>query len=150
ADSTFFSTILDHSARRLEWIDRQLRARVFVATQHPTLGMWGLTYKKNTRSVKNSPSLRVLDRLDGSAAVRAWDPAICPGELSVSAEIVADQYAAADDADALLIMCDWDEFARADFDTLRQRMHRPLIIDCAGLLNGRQLDGFEYVSMGRG
>jgi UDPglucose 6-dehydrogenase len=150
-DSTYVDALIDYNARRLNWIERQLQRHVFADSRSPEVAVWGLTYKKNTRSTKNSPALRVIASLERRAQVRAWDPAIPPGELDVSAEVVDDPYAATNSADALLVMADWDQFAAADLERLKQGMRRPLIIDCAGVLDRRrsEMDGIQYVAMGQ-
>jgi UDPglucose 6-dehydrogenase len=150
-DPTYLDGLIQYNAHRLEWIQRQLDRRVFSCTATPRLGVWGLTYKKNTRSTKNSPALRVIASLEGRARVRAWDPAIAPGELELAADVVNDPYVALEEADCLLVMADWDHFSQADLARVRQSMQRPLVIDCVGILEKRQaeMQGIDYVSMGR-
>ena len=150
-DATYIDALIDYNAHRLEWVERQLDRRLLNSGVVPRLAVWGLTYKKNTRSTKNSPSLRVIGSLEQRAIVRAWDPAIEPGELEIAAEVVGDQYLALDAADGLLVMADWDQFAEADLSRLRQSMRRPLVIDCAGVLERRrpEMEGIDYVSMGQ-
>jgi len=150
-DTGYLDALSEHHRRRLESASRRLAERVFSRDAKPTIAVWGLTYKKNTRSTKNSPALRIIAELGDRARLRAWDPAIRPGEVSVAAELVDEGRAAVDGADCLLIMADWDEFAEADLDSLRTAMRRPLVIDCVGVLDGRRAEmaGIEYVSMGR-
>jgi UDPglucose 6-dehydrogenase len=115
------------------------------------IGVWGLTYKKDTRSTKNSPSLRLVDELAGQARVRAWDPVIAPADLREVPEVVASAEEALDGADCLVLMTDWDEFARADLSMIRSHLRQPVIIDCVGVLDKRrdEMAGLTYVSMGR-
>jgi UDPglucose 6-dehydrogenase len=150
-DAGYLDALADHHARRLEWASRRLQERVFSRQPTPTIGVWGLTYKKNTRSTKNSPALRIIAELADRARLRAWDPVIRAGDVAVPAEVVDESRAVVDGADCLLIMADWDEFAHADLDSLRRGMRRPLVIDCVGVLEGRraEMDGIEYVGMGR-
>src|SRR5262249_30575358 len=103
------------------------------------------------RSTKNSPALKVIASVERRAHVRAWDPAIQPGELQIAAEVVSDPYAAANGADGLVVMADWDDFARADFARVRDCMRRPVVIDCAGVVDARRAeqDGLQYVGMGK-
>jgi len=143
------------NADRFGWVGRKLEEHVFRDRARPTLGVWGLTYKKDTRSTKNSPALRLLADLEGRADVRAWDPAVgaadLPDALLIGAEIVASRDAVVAGADALLVMADWDDFAAADLVLLRRTMRRPLVIDCVGVLERRrhEMAGIEYISMGR-
>ena len=150
-DATYIDGLIAYNAHRLEWVQRQLDRRFLRSDAMPRLAVWGLTYKKNTRSTRNSPSLRVIAALEGRAHVRAWDPGIAPGELRIAADVVDDQYLALDGADALLVMADWDQFAEADLARVRQAMQRPLVIDCAGVLErrGSEMHGLEYVGMGQ-
>jgi UDPglucose 6-dehydrogenase len=150
-DPTYIDGLIEYNAHRLDWVQRQLDRRVLNRGSMPRLAVWGLTYKKNTRSTKNSPSLRVIASLEHRAYLRAWDPAILPGELAVAADVVSDQYLALDGADGLLVMADWDQFAEADLARMRQSMQRPLVIDCAGVLERRrsEMQGIDYVGMGQ-
>jgi UDPglucose 6-dehydrogenase len=150
-DTGYLDALSEHHARRLEWASRRLAERVFAREPNPTIAVWGLTYKKNTRSTKNSPSLRIIGELADRAMLRAWDPVIRCGDVAVQAEVVEDGRTALDGADCLLIMADWDEFAQADLDAVRQAMRRPVVIDCVGVLESRRADmqGIEYLSMGR-
>ena len=150
-DATYLDGLIDYNARRLEWVQRQLDRRVLTSGASPRLAVWGLTYKKNTRSTKNSPSLRVIAALEHRAQVQAWDPVIGPGELEIAADVLSDQYQVLDDVDALLVMADWDQFAEADLARVRDRMRRPLVIDCAGVLERRrsEMQAIEYVGMGQ-
>jgi UDPglucose 6-dehydrogenase len=150
-DATYIDALVDHNARRLEWVERQMQRHVFNTSDRPEVAVWGLTYKKNTRSTRNSPSLRVIASLDGRATVRAWDPAIAPADLDIAADIQDEQYAPIHGADCLLVMADWDQFAAVDLRRLQQSMRQPLIIDCAGILEKRRSDmlGIHYVGMGQ-
>jgi UDPglucose 6-dehydrogenase len=152
-DTGYLDALSAHHSQRLEWAHRKLADHVFARQPRPTIAVWGLTYKKNTRSTKNSPALRIIADLRARARLRAWDPVIRPGQLEVGADVVGDGCAALEQADCLLIMADWDEFAAADLGAIRREMRRPLVIDCAGVLGARRAElgraGIEYVAMGR-
>lgn len=146
----YLEALIESNARRFAWVHRELEERLFSHTAQPTIGVWGLTYKKDTRSTRNSPSLRLIAELAGRTRIRAWDPAVGQGDVAVNAEIVPQRDDALDGADCLAIMADWDDFAHPDLDAIRQRMRRPLVIDCVGVLQPRrsEMDGIEYVAMG--
>jgi UDPglucose 6-dehydrogenase len=150
-DTTYLDALARHNAQRLGWVHRMLRQYVFDRVPDPTIAVWGLTYKKDTRSTKNSAALRVILDLDGRARVRAWDPVIRASDLSVPAEIVSKPEEALDGADCLLLMTEWDEVARSDLNAMRSRLRRPIVIDCVGILDHRrgEMDGLTYVCMGR-
>jgi UDPglucose 6-dehydrogenase len=141
---------------RFDWVHRKLQERLLVRGASGTVAIWGLTYKKDTRSTKNSPALRLLSEIDPRLTLKAWDPAVGLDEVRASGvdvplTVTRSRDAALDDADCLLIMADWDQFAQADLDAIRTRMRRPLVIDTVAVLQHRraELGGIEYVSMGR-
>jgi UDPglucose 6-dehydrogenase len=150
-DAEYLGALAGSNDRRHRWILEMLREHVFAAESSPTLAVWGLTYKRNTKSVKNSPALKVLRALTGRAEFRAWDPVLGTGEVDVPAQLLPSSDAVLEGADALLILSDWEEFSRCDVKPMRTRMRRPIVIDCVGALEGRRKDlgGILYLSMGR-
>ncbi len=141
---------LAHNARRYRWVQRQLEGRLLDRDGRAVVAVWGLAYKKNTHSTKNSMALRVIEDLRGRADVRAYDPLVKAPGADVPATLVESRDAALVGADCLLILTDWDEFAtppRAGFRSMR----RPVVIDCVGVMDPsrHELPGVEYISMGR-
>ncbi len=151
ADATFIEAIMDHNARRSRWLHDKLQRLVFTDGRVPTIALWGLTYKKNSRSTKNSLALRVITDLRGRARLRAYDPLVSGLPPDAGASFVTSRDEALEGADCLLILTDCDEFAAVDGRMLQQTMRRPVVIDCVGILEGRRgaLQGVQYVSMGR-
>lgn len=155
-ETPFLDTMQAVNANRFDWVHRKLWERLLARGANATVAVWGLTYKKDTRSTKNSPALRFLAEADPRLTIAAWDPAVGLDEVRASGidtdlTVVRSRDAALDDADCLLIMADWDQFAQADLDAIRTRMRRPLVIDTVGVLQNRrsELGGIEYVVMGR-
>ena len=141
---------------RFDWVHRKLTERLLAKSGvSGTVAIWGLTYKKDTKSTKNSPALRLLSEIDPRLTLKAWDPAVGLEEVRANGitgdlTVVKSRDAALDDADCLLIMADWDVFGQADLDAIRTRMRRPLVIDTVGILQKRRVEmaGIEYVVMG--
>ncbi len=67
-------------------------------------------------------------------------------------DYVADAYAVAEGADALVIVTEWNEFRQLDFDRLRELMRTPVVVDCRNVYDPEVLEGlgFSYVGVGRG
>jgi UDPglucose 6-dehydrogenase len=149
-DGSFIDAMLAYNARRYTWVHRTLKTLVFAATPHPVLAVWGLAYKKNTRSTRNSMALRVIDDLRGRAEIRAYDPLLTAADVDVPAKLVASAEEAVDGADALLILTDWDDFAVVPAEAVR-RMRTPLVIDCVGVVDRQRSDlrAARHVAMGR-
>jgi UDPglucose 6-dehydrogenase len=121
------------------------------------LAALGLSFKGNTDDIRESPAVAVLRKfLEAGAIVTAYDPAameraqqVLPPSETLS--YAGNLYAAAKDADAVLILTDWKEFAEIDLVRLNQAVRFPIVIDGRNLYRPQvMLDhGFTYVSMGR-
>jgi UDPglucose 6-dehydrogenase len=87
------------------------------------------------------------------ARVRAYDPQAMERARAILPQIhyAKSPYDAVNDAEALLIATEWDEFRKLDWERIRDAMARPLIIDGRNLLSPREIKdlGFEYRSFGR-
>jgi UDPglucose 6-dehydrogenase len=149
-DSAYLDAMIDANARRFNWVHRKLQERVFSQRAEPNLALWGLAYKKNTHSTKNSPALRLIAELAGRAAIRAWDPAVGQAAVGDGVAVLGSRDAVLSDSDCLLIMADWDDFADADLMAIRQQMRRPVVIDSVAVLQSRrdEMQGIDYVAMG--
>lgn len=120
------------------------------------LGVLGLAFKGGTDDVRESPALSIIAMLlkEGCTVV-AHDPAaIANAERALRNEgltFADDAYTVADDADALLILTDWSEFAQLDYENIRCRLKYPNVVDGRNLLNPQTMAsmGFNYVSVGR-
>jgi UDPglucose 6-dehydrogenase len=121
------------------------------------LAALGLAFKGDTDDIRDSPALDVIRKLlEAGASVTAYDPAatgrareVLPASEKMS--YATDIYEAANDADALLILTDWKEFASLDLVRLNQALRFPIVIDGRNLYKPQQMldHGFTYVSMGR-
>jgi UDPglucose 6-dehydrogenase len=116
------------------------------------IALLGLAFKAGTDDMREAPSLVLASRLLAEGAeVRAWDPVARPGELikgAVLHETVAD---AVRDADAAVIVTEWDELRNLASKEVLDAMARPLIIDGRNLLDPAvvRAAGFAYEGIGR-
>lgn len=116
-----------------------------------------LAFKADTDDVRESPALDIIRRLlSAGSRVTAYDPAaierareVLPPSASLS--YVSDVYEAAKDADAVVILTDWEEFAKLDLNRLRETLRFPIVIDGRNLYKPQQMldHGFTYFSIGR-
>lgn len=121
-----------------------------------TIAVWGLSFKPNTDDVRESPALDIVRHLvAGGARVKAYDPVAMPNFRNAfgDAGIVWCDGAldAADGADALCLLTEWDEFAEVDLRVLQGRLRRPILIDGRNVFREEDLRGtaFIYYSVGR-
>jgi UDPglucose 6-dehydrogenase len=117
----------------------------------------GLAYKGDTDDIRDSPAIEVIRKLlDAGAIVSAYDPAAMGRAQAVlppseKLHYAADLYEAAKDADAVLILTDWKEFASIDLVRLHKAVRFPIVIDGRNLYKPQEMleHGFTYVSVGR-
>ena len=137
-------------------------ARFGVDLRGKTLGVWGLAFKPGTDDLREASSKALLEGLLGAGArVKAYDPVAMPNarrELPPAwfdnglLELVAQQYDALKDVDALVLVTEWKPFRHPDFGLIKRLMKQPVIFDGRNQYDPAQLraDGFEYSGIGRG
>jgi UDPglucose 6-dehydrogenase len=118
------------------------------------IAIWGLAFKPNTDDVRFAPSIALVQSLvNEGAQVRAYDPEAMEKAKSALPDIAycSNPYEAADGADAIVIVTEWDEFGQLDWDRLRSAVERPLVVDGRNMLDPTEITrrGFHYVSVGR-
>ncbi|HLZ83005.1 MAG TPA: UDP-glucose/GDP-mannose dehydrogenase family protein [Caulobacteraceae bacterium] len=118
-----------------------------------TIGILGLTFKPNTDDMRESPALDLVPALVGMGArVQAFDP-----EGHEARSLLTDvgfkdgPYEAVRDADALVILTEWDQFRALDLDRVKALMRAPVVIDLRNVYRPEDLRrrGFDYTSIGR-
>jgi UDPglucose 6-dehydrogenase len=121
------------------------------------IGVLGLAFKGETDDIRESPAIDVVEMLLAEGCtVAAYDPAAMTRTQDVlpigpNLQYVTDAYAAAAEADALLILTDWAEFASLDLDRLKKTLRYPIIIDGRNMYDPQIMArrGFTYLSVGR-
>src|SRR5713101_159680 len=118
------------------------------------IAIWGLAFKPNTDDVRFAPSIPVVKMLlEEGAIISAYDPEATAKakELLPAITYCKDPYEAAQSADAILIVTEWDEFRAIDWHRLAGVVERPLIIDGRNVFNIPDVTGhgFQYISIGR-
>ena len=105
--------------------------------------------------MRESPAIEIVKTLLAEqCSIRAYDPAAMPRAqelLNGSISCAEDPYEAAEGADALLILTDWEDFAQLDLRRIRQLLRYPIVIDGRNLYSCDVMarNGLMYVSMGR-
>ena len=139
------------------------RAQHLVAQVHKTLAplddkviaVLGLAFKPNTDDMRDAKSIEVIERLvELGVNVRAYDPVAMPNARHVLPAPVTyceSSHAAAEGADAVILLTEWNEFKLLNLERLRAVMRRPFIFDGRNLWEPERMRrlGFEYYSIGR-
>lgn len=118
-----------------------------------TLAILGLTFKANTDDLRESPSLTIVPALYAAGAtIRAYDPKGMRSAQIVFPDIIFanSTYEAMDNAHALLILTEWDEFKDLDLRQVKDLLKHPLIIDLRNIFSIEEMNahGFTYHSLG--
>jgi UDPglucose 6-dehydrogenase len=119
-----------------------------------TFALWGLAFKPNTDDIREAPALDIINTLLlGGASVQAFDPEAMPNVERIYGEkvsFVKDEYAALENADALIIATEWGIFRTPDFDKLAH-LTTKAIFDGRNLYDVESMKGkgFRYESIGR-
>ncbi len=120
-----------------------------------TIGLLGLTFKPDTDDMRDAPALQLIEELNRlGAKVKAYDPIVSQSGLShgLSGVIIeGNTEMLADGCDALVLVTDWQEFMKLDYQKMATLMHHPVMIDGRNCLEPKILQqaGFHYVGVGR-
>ena len=120
--------------------------------------LWGLAFKPNTDDMRQAPAVTLIELLlKAGATVRAYDPVAAAEAQRMFAgragfTLAKSAYEAAQGADALAIVTEWQEFRSPDFDRLKQILKAPVIFDGRNLYEPSMLSrfGLTYYAIGRG
>jgi UDPglucose 6-dehydrogenase len=119
-----------------------------------TVGLLGLTFKPDTDDMRDAPALTLIEQLNRlGARVKAYDPIVSQSGLShgLSGVIIeTDAEMLADGCDALVLVTDWQEFAKLDFKKMAKLMNHSVVIDGRNFLDRATLEaaGFRYLGIG--
>jgi UDPglucose 6-dehydrogenase len=117
--------------------------------------IWGLAFKPNTDDIREAPALYIIKALLAEGAtVTAFDPEAMHNvkqQIGNVIEYANDQYSTLNNADALIIATEWNEFRTPDFDMMVQKMKHKVIFDGRNLFDVKAMEdkGFYYESIAR-
>ena len=119
-----------------------------------TIAVLGLTFKPNTDDMRESPSLSILPPLiEAGATIRAFDPEGMSESKKLLPELdyCEDAYDTMIDADALVLLTEWNEFRALDLARIKQLLRQPVVVDLRNIYQPQEMTeaGFVYHSVGR-
>lgn len=120
-----------------------------------TFGVWGLTFKPKTNDMRMAPSITIINALLGfGARIKVYDPKGFEQAKNVFGDRVIyanNSYDALKDVDCMLLLTEWNEFRRPDFDRIKGLMKSPVIFDGRNQYDAERLKqrGFEYHCIGK-
>ena len=157
-DAQILNAVEAVNARQKEVLVDKMRRHFSNGLKGRTFALWGLAFKPNTDDMREAPSRTIIDLLlKAGAKVRAYDPVASAEAARVYGDgtdltLCKNAYEAAEGADALAIVTEWQEFRSPDFDRLKQILKAPVIFDGRNLYDPAMVgrSGFTYYAIGRG
>lgn len=120
-----------------------------------TFAVWGLSFKPKTNDMRESPSITIINKLlEYGAKVKAFDPKAFEGARDIFGQTIEyskNMYDALLDVDAVLLLTEWNEFRRPDFDRMKTLMKQSVIFDGRNQYDMKRMKsrGFKYFCLGR-
>ena len=119
-----------------------------------TIALWGLSFKPNTDDMREAPSLVIINKLiEAGARVQAFDPVAmveAKHYLGNTVDYCDNEYAALNNADALMIITEWTDFRSPDFEKMKSLLNNPIIFDGRNIYDQAEVNalGIEYYCIG--
>ncbi len=150
-NSDLIEVLVNLNITRYKWVEKKLQAYLFPNVKKPKICIWGLAYKRDVTSLKNSIALKIIDELSDEAFFSAYDPLVKSTGHPKNVVIGQDRYVAARGSHCVIVLTDPDEFKALDVEKLKKLMEYPLIIDCVNLYSNRfeELNDFKYIAIGK-
>lgn len=120
-----------------------------------TFAVWGLAFKPKTNDMREAPAITIINNLSKlGAKINAYDPKATEEAkfyFKDTITYVKSSYEALENADALLLLTEWNEFRRPDFDRMKNLLKTPIIFDGRNQYNKERLQsrGFECIQIGK-
>jgi len=119
-----------------------------------TIGILGLAFKPNTDDMRDAPSIEIIHMLQHEGAqIKAYDPQAMETarRLLTNVTYCESPYAVAEDADALILMTEWNEFKQLDMMRIKESMRQPVLLDGRNIYDPSRMKelGFIHRGMGR-
>lgn len=148
-------TVVDVNAKRKKAMATKIIKAMGGDVSGKTVAILGLAFKPNTDDMRDAPSLDIVPALiEAGAKVRVYDPESMheAKPLLEGAFFCDGPYHALENADAVAIVTEWDQFRALDLDRIKDMLNEPVVVDLRNIYPPDVMrdKGFNYVSIGRG
>lgn len=152
-------SVMEVNERQKKTIVEKILAHYNGDINGKTFGIWGLAFKPETDDVREAPAITIIQALlDAGAKVNAFDPeamktfAVAVGDMANSIHFKTSKDGVFEQADALVICTEWNEFRAVSFDDIAKKLPSKVVFDGRNLydLEKAREAGFTYYSVGRG
>ena len=151
---TILDSVTDVNERQKSHLVTKIK-RYFNNLNGKHFAIWGLAFKPNTDDIREAPSLEIIQALlNEGATVSAFDPEAMNNVKNIfgnKINFTETQYECLENADALIIATEWNEFRTPDFDRILDQLKDPVIFDGRNVFDVSIMEkkGFHYESIGR-
>lgn len=153
-DMNIVRTVVDVNESRKQAMAAKVIKACDGSVEGKKIAVLGLTFKPNTDDMRESPSLDILPALQKAGGdVHAFDPKGMgeAAEMLPGVTMHDDAYGPMENADALVIVTEWNQFRALDFNRVKDTMRTPVLIDLRNIYSKVDLvaEGFSYFGIGR-
>lgn len=136
---------------------QKLQKNIKGEIKNKSIAVWGLAFKPNTDDMRNAVSIILINEIiKNNGNVRGFDPIAAEEAKKIfgknkNFKLCEERYETINNADALVICTEWNEFRIIDFETLKKKMNNPLIIDGRNIVDKKKAreNGVKYIGIGR-
>ena len=148
-NSELMESFFQISSQRKNWVLDLVNKFVFPKLKNPKIAILGLSYKANTNSIKNAPSLLLLNQLKGQKLI-AFDPIINVTDLAPWCEQANSPEEASSNADIIIVLTPWSEILDMNLKPLNTLIKNKFFIDPYNVFDKEKITslGFNYYSIG--
>ncbi len=149
-DDAIVDAWISNSHYRRDWALQMIHAEVISHSETPAIAIWGLAYKQDTNSTKNSAALSLIDALK-PFSIRAYDPhVVLDVEIGPNFSQSASALEACTGVDAVAIMTPWPQFSSINMAEIKAAMKGRVVLDPYGVLDGNACAqaGLLYFKLG--
>lgn len=156
-DATLLKAVERRNAEQKHTLFNKISSHFNGELAGKTFALWGLSFKPNTDDMREAPSRVLMEALwRAGARVQAYDPEAMEETQRIYGDrddlrLCGTKEATLKDADALMIVTEWQAFKAPDFNAIKQQLKQPLIFDGRNLFDPGSVlrKGIEYISIGR-
>ena len=147
-------TVIAVNDQRKRGVARKVMAACGGNVRGKTIAILGLTFKPNTDDMRDAPSIAIIRFLqDNGARIKAYDPKGVEQAKSELTDVayMPNAYACIEDADAVCLVTEWEQFRALDLDRVKTLLKSPVVVDLRNIYKPDEMRrrGFRYYSVGR-
>jgi UDPglucose 6-dehydrogenase len=145
----------DVNKKQRQLFIKKITERIGENLKDKTIAIWGLAFKPKTNDMREAPSITIIEALlELGAKIVAFDPKAIETAKEIFDDKIAyakNSYDALKNADCLVLLTEWNEFRRPDFDRIKELLKTPLIFDGRNLYDKKRLNdkGIEHFGIGK-